>query len=636
MADIPGDVTTTAIITVGQTISDSLEVVGDHDWFRLNLTSGQAVTVSIHGVTLDDSYLRIYDINGNMVYENDDISDANKDSLVSFAASYTGVYYVDVGSWDDRTAGTYQVSVKSYVAPGVATLQQVADQLKYGYWGDGGHHFNVTSGGSLTVNLTGLTAAGQNLARAALATWTDVIGVTFREVSTGGQITFDDTDTGAATSGSWANGISTSAHVNIGTQWLTDYGTSLTSYSFQTYIHEIGHALGLGHAGNYNGDATYPYDTAFSNDGWPETVMSYFDQTESTYFKNLGFTKNFVATPMMADVLAATQMYGMSTTTRVGDTVYGPAWTTTQGTLCIVDSAGNDTIDVSAWSGAQTVNLNQATFSNVLGEVGNISIAPGTTIENAITGSGNDTLIGNEVANVLTGGLGADTLTGGAGNDIFKDSIAGHSGDTITDFSAGDVLLFTDAGANFTYSLSGRTLTYSGGSLTFGSTLSGSLVAAAAAGGGIQLTLGTATTPLTRAVANDFNGDGKSDVLWRNDDGTVTNWLGEANGNFAGNAGNSYNNPGPGWTVAGTGDFNGDGHADILWRNTNGDVTNWLGTATGNFTGNAANSYNNPGAGWTVAGIGDFNGDGHADILWRNTNGDVTNWLGTANGNFAG
>ncbi|URD60440.1 FG-GAP-like repeat-containing protein [Sphingomonas sp. KRR8] len=635
MVDIPADASTTASITVGGTISDTLEVAGDHDWFRLNLTAGQAVTVNLNGLTLNDTYLRIYDSSGTMVYENDDASSFTTDSKISFAASYTGSYYIDVGSWQDRTAGTYQLSVSNYVAPPAATLQQVADELKTGYWGpNDAHHFNVTTGGTITVNLTALTAEGQTLARAALATWTDVIGINFREVATGGQITFDDTDPGAATSGSWSNGITTSAHVNVGTDWLTNYGTSLTSYSFQTYIHEIGHALGLGHAGDYNGDGRYPYDTSFANDGWPMTVMSYFDQRQSTYFANLGFTRNYVATPMMADVLAATQMYGASTTTRVGDTVYGPSWTTTMGTICLFDSAGNDTIDVSAFAGSQTVDLRPATFSNVLGEVGNISIAPGVTIENAITGSGNDTITGNDVANILSGGLGRDTLTGGAGNDIFKDTIAGHNTDTITDFTAGDVLLFTDASASsFTYSLTGRTLTFSGGSLTFGTSLTGTLVASVAASGGVQLTLASATAPLTKPVANDFNGDGKSDVLFGQVSGAITDWLGQTGGTFTSNHQvASYILP-AGWHVAASGDFNGDARADLLLRNDNGSVTEWLGQANGGFSWNSTATYALASS-WHVAGTGDFNGDGRADVLLRSDTGQITNWLGQADGTF--
>jgi len=671
VADIPGDISTTATITVGATVNNSLETVGDHDWFRLNLTAGQAVTVSIHGVSLDDSYLRIYDQNGNMVYENDDASSFTLDSRVAFAASYSGVYYIDVGSWDDRTAGTYQLSVANYVAPAAVSLQAVADQLKTGYWGPGdAHHFNVTSGGSLTVNLTALTAAGQNLARAALATWTDVIGVTFREVATGGQITFDDTDTGAATSGTWSNGITTSAHVNVGTDWLTSYGTSLQSYSFQTYIHEIGHALGLGHAGDYNGDGRYPYDTTFANDGWSETVMSYFDQRQSTYFANLGFDRNYVATPMMADVLAATQLYGASTTTRVGDSVYGPNWTTSMGTICIVDSAGNDTIDVSSYGGSQTVDLRPATFSNVLGEVGNVSIGPGITIENAITGAGNDTIVGNDVANVVTGGLGRDTLTGGGGADIFSDTAAGHNGDTITDFSASDSLVFTDAVyGNFTYSLTGGTLTYTGGSLIFGSGLSGTLSASAVTGGGVKLSIAAAATSypsvfntagsvlvgnfnaangwtsqdqLPRHVA-DMNGDGNADIV-----GFGTAGVYVAYGSAAGSFGAAQLvlgnfNAANGWTSdnlyhRALADLGGDGRADIIGFGTAGTYVS-VAKADGTFgttTLGAADFGQNQG--WSSQDertrlVGDVNGDGKADIVGFGT-GATFVALGNGDGTF--
>ncbi|HEV2595401.1 MAG TPA: M10 family metallopeptidase C-terminal domain-containing protein, partial [Sphingomicrobium sp.] len=604
MTDIAGDTSTTAVVTPGSEISSAINSLGDHDWFKVTLAAGQSTTITVTGGGNLDTYLNVYDPTGTTILaSNDDIvNGVNPNSRLTFTAAAAGTYFIDVGAFHDQSTGTYDLFVEP-TQPPVFTDDQIAFQLTNGYWGGDVHHWAVTQGGTLTVNISTLTAPEQTLARAALHEWADVIGIHFQEVSVGGQIVFSDAEDATAngpvaqTDANWSsNGIISSAHVQISQSWVNTYGTSFESYSFQTYVHEIGHALGLGHSGEYNSTATYSSDALFANDSWSTSVMSYFDQQQNTYFANQGFSRLYALTPMAADVAAMQSLYGLSTNTRTGDTVYGDnsnaggiydAIAYPRAAVTIFDSGGNDTIDYSRVGVSQLINLNPETFSNVNGFVGNLSIAPGTIIENAIGGSGNDTIIGNSADNVLTGGLGSDTLTGGGGHDAFKDTEAGHNGDTITDFHVGDFIVFTDATlGNFTYTLSGSGLTYTGGSMTVDGFVGGKFSVSAAASGGVELSGG-----LKSAVHNDVSGDGRSDVLWRSDDGTVHDWLAQADnsGSFADNTANLNTIVPTSWHIAGTGDFNGDGRVDVLWRNDDGTVHDWLGQANGSFAGNTAN-----------------------------------------------
>jgi hypothetical protein len=141
------------------------------------------------------------------------------------------------------------------------------------------------------------------------------------------------------------------------------------------------------------------------------------------------------------------------------------------------------------------------------------------------------------------------------------------------------------------------------------------------------------SSTLNSWYAGDFNGDGRRDVLWQNDFGTVTSWLGQTNGGFVGT--NIIIQPGSNWHVLAIGDFNGDGRSDVYWRDDAGDVTDWLGQTDGNFLGNSANAWGWVDPHWQVVGVGDFNGDGRADLLWRYPDGTLVTWSGNPNGGFA-
>lgn len=334
----------------------------------------------------------------------------------------------------------------------VWTDQQVLDQLVTGnrwYGGTITYSFPIT-----TINLSGLKELGsfepfntaqQDKAKLALQLWGDLIPPNM--VQSTGLTNIDFALTGDGVS------YASTYYPSGGTVWLNKSESSLTSpvigqHGFISYIHEIGHALGLDHMGDYNGSGTWTPSSY--QDSTVYSVESYFgpdwqkgqDQVAWADWTGADGVVYAPQTPQLNDIMAIQKIYGASSSTRTGDTVYGfhsnISDTTSQifnfssnknPIITIYDSAGTDTLDLSGWTDSETIDLRPGKFSSGNAMTNNIAIAYNAIIENAIGGSGNDQFTGNNANNFIDGGAGVDVLTY---NDLRKDFLFKLNGNILT------------------------------------------------------------------------------------------------------------------------------------------------------------------------------------------------------------
>ena len=313
----------------------------------------------------------------------------------------------------------------------------------------------------------------QAAARQALARWAAVCNITITEVADdddGGIIRFGTcSSTIVPTSGAYyPNDYESGGDVWFGNSNANSPNNPLAGgYAFNTFVHELGHSLGLKHPHEIWG--VFP-KAGLAVDAMQNTVMSYrsyLGDSTSGGYSNAG--DSFPSAPMAYDIAAVQYLYGANYDFNSGDTryVFNPDKAVIFGTIW--DGGGDDTYDLSAYATAVSVSLLPGAWTTsaasqlarlnyyevAYGYSATLQMAPGNVcnaflfkddtrslIENVIGGAGDDSILCNQADNAVRGGRGDDTLKLGRGNDTVLFS-AGDGRDFIADtvFSAGDTIV---------------------------------------------------------------------------------------------------------------------------------------------------------------------------------------------------
>jgi serralysin len=320
----------------------------------------------------------------------------------------------------------------------VFNLSQVINQIDSGTrWNNSfvtyGFATQIPVGGFPSQDSNGVSqfnTSQREATRIAIALWADLININFVETSDTTANILLVNDTGVGLAGALFPPF---GNIAVNPNQASNFQLNPGEFGLQTLVHELGHTLGLSHPGNYNAGRgvvlSYQNDAEYQQDSRQYSVMSYWSASNTG--ANHG-PNNYAATPLLHDIATIQSIYGANLSTRTGNTVYGfnstanrgvfdfssSFYTTKTPIIAIWDAGGIDTLDLSGYSSNARIDLNDGAFSDAGGLTLNISIAFNAFIENAVGGSGNDRITGQELANRLNGGRGNDVLTGAAGNDV--------------------------------------------------------------------------------------------------------------------------------------------------------------------------------------------------------------------------
>jgi len=156
---IPGNISTTATITVNSVVSGSLDFTGDVDWWRASLITGYGYQIWLQGApsgvgTLPDPYLGLYGSSGALLASNNDASIINRDAYYYLTPTSTGTYFISAAQWGNSAIGTYKLTLWQDQLPSTATAATIAPNStvtdRIGWQGDTSDWYAIT----LTAGIT--------------------------------------------------------------------------------------------------------------------------------------------------------------------------------------------------------------------------------------------------------------------------------------------------------------------------------------------------------------------------------------------------------------------------------------------------------------------------------------------------
>ena len=470
------------------------------DTYALTVVAGQYYTIEVAGgadSTSDPSALppgeldtvaAVYDSAGNLIASNDDINyPGDVSSRVSFLATQSGTYYLDVFAIAGQTGG---YSITSDAGVDLSTLDPLdsinwvnaanvtpdAGNTVYVYFAHPGENFGeLADDGVSPLPSYGWNDFEKQQVFIALSEYTKIIGLDYAETNDPNQATFRLVTTESTQYGAYfypqdpaygtQQGIGAFNVLSGG--WSYDGQQSLLQggYSFETLLHEFGHAHGLAHPHDNGGGSdimagvTGPGSLGLFNlNQGVYTVMSYNEGWQThpdgpSPYTRATIAQGFDGTLSPFDIAVLQQRYGVHAYATGNDT-YVLDDVNARGTYyeAIWDSGGTDAIVYNGAKDAQ-IDLLAATLdysptgggvvSFVDGIWGGFTIANGVVIENATGGSGNDVLLGNAADNTIKGNAGDDMIMGREGNDLLlgnagKDTVYGNDGDDFLEGGDGD------------------------------------------------------------------------------------------------------------------------------------------------------------------------------------------------------